>query len=270
MTEPVILRKIFHLIKRGEFALCIPGDLKRVERILELHFYLSNLRFGRTVEELAERFGVHARTVRRDLALFAAMRFLNLVKETRPDKKAIYRIKREELEVVFYRKPVYRKLAQSIGSEDMEARGKFSDEIQEAQKVNIINLPKKYFRRIYDTDESNLLGKIVEAISNSKICKLSYHDGKKLKKSKIVPIHLMNFKNTIYVLAQDVSDKTFKIISPKRVKDFEVTPEHFKPKEELDKSGLQKLLEYLTKSKNKPKGFKLKGILGSVSGLFKR
>jgi len=72
--------------------MCLPRDLKRVERILELYFYLAHSRWGRTVDEIADFAGVHQRTVWRDLNLLDSIPSITLKKDRRPDGKMTYRI----------------------------------------------------------------------------------------------------------------------------------------------------------------------------------
>jgi predicted DNA-binding transcriptional regulator YafY len=74
----------------------IPEPIKRYDRFYYLVEHLSNLRYGVTVEEMAEAVGKSEKTIRRDLSAMEITCGIELKKERGDDRKYRYRIEKDK------------------------------------------------------------------------------------------------------------------------------------------------------------------------------
>lgn len=245
-------------------------DLNRVERMLRLLFYLLALRFGRTVQELAERFEVGERTIRRDLRTLKINipRNYQLIRVSGPEGKMRYRI----IEIL-ERAPIIGMagsvvMVRSLAPNILESLIKLP-EIQEPEMTykeritQILNLPKKFARKIFQSPKSASLAKITDAKLSNQACAIKYEDEKKIKKFRILPLEIFNYKNSIYLLAKDFNKKAISILPFSGIRDIEILG-HLRFKQRFSAQDYNKLLKNLVKSKEKKKGFNMRRLAKSV------
>jgi hypothetical protein len=87
---------IYKISRRCQELIDIPEPIKRYDRFHYLIEYLSNLRYGVTVGEMAEAVGRSEKTIRRDLEAMEAILGIELIKERGDDRKYRYRIEKDK------------------------------------------------------------------------------------------------------------------------------------------------------------------------------
>lgn len=206
----------------------IPEPIKRYDRFYYLVEYLSNLKFGVTVEEIAKAVGKSEKTVRRDLEAIEGILGIELVKERGEDKKYRYRIEKqatklrplllstyEVLALYFVRgfshfkdvplvqknlAEVFRKISVSTKESESRAGNDFFKRVS-----NLFILPRELGGRVYyEKSGMDFLEKLIDAALDYKVCEITYEVWETVKKCTIGILHFFNYRDTMYLLCKNI------------------------------------------------------------------
>jgi predicted DNA-binding transcriptional regulator YafY len=227
----------------------IPEPIKRYDRFHYLVEHLSNLRYGVTVEEMAEAVRKSEKTIRRDLLAMEAILGIELIKERGDDRRYRYRIEKdraafrplllstyEVLALYFIRGFAHFRDIPFIQKNLTEVFKKINDSTAKAQTrvgndffkrvSNLFILPRELGGKVYGNKTSlNFIDKIIEAALDYRVCELTYGIGEREKKYRIGPLHFFNYRDTIYILSRNMtlserySEDIFTNLALHRVKD---------------------------------------------------
>jgi predicted DNA-binding transcriptional regulator YafY len=237
----------------------IPEPIGKYDRFYYLIECLSNHKTGVTVEEIAEAVLRSEKTVRRDLKSIEGNIFgIDLIKNRDSDNKYRYRIEKkaatfrplllntyEVLALYFIRGFAHFKDIEFIRKNISEVFKKIDLTASEAKKnagndffnrvSNLFILPRELGGKIYaDRNKLGYLEKIIEAALDYRTCEIIYGKGGKENKYIIAPLHFFNYRDAIYVLAQNLSrpdhfDKQYLVsMAMHRIKELRVTDNMFK------------------------------------------
>ena len=237
----------------------IPEPIGKYDRFYYLIECLSNHKTGVTVEEIAEAVLKSEKTVRRDLKSIEGSIFgIELIKNRGADNKYRYRIEKkaatfrplllntyEVLSLYFIRGFAHFKDIEFIRHNISEVFKKIDLTASEAKKIagndfykrvsELFILPRELGGKIYaDRSKLGLLEKIIEAALDSRICEITYGKGEKQKRYTIAPLHFFNYRDAIYILAQNLSKPDYVkkqmiiTIAMHRIKELNITGGVFK------------------------------------------
>lgn len=237
----------------------IPEPVAKYDRFFYLVEYLSNIRFGVTVKEIAEAVGKSEKTIRRDLDSMHGTYGIKVIKERGEDRKYRYRIEKDKaafrplllstyevLALYFIRGFAHFRDIPFIQRNLAEVFKKVNDSAEKAQGrsgndffkrvSNLFILPRELGGRIYGNKNSlNLIDRLIEAALDYRVCELTYGIGEKEKTYRIGPLHFFNYRDAMYVLSKNMtlskrySKDVFTNIALHRVKNVKVLEnEYFK------------------------------------------
>ena len=237
----------------------IPEPIGKYDRFYYLIECLSNHKTGVTVEEIAEAVIKSEKTVRRDLKSIEGNIFgIELIKHRGTDNKYRYRIEKkaatfrplllntyEVLALYFIRGFAHFKDIAFIQQNISEVFKKIDLTASEAKKnagndffnrvSNLFILPRELGGKIYaDRSKLDFLEKIIEAALDYRTCEIVYGKGEKEKKYTIAPLHFFNYRDAIYILAQNLSkpgsinEQIIVSMAMHRIKELRVTGQFFK------------------------------------------
>lgn len=237
----------------------IPEPIGKYDRFYYLIECLSNHKSGVTVDEIAEAVIKSEKTVRRDLKSIEGNIFgIELIKTRGADNKYRYRIEKkaatfrplllntyEVLALYFIRGFAHFKDINFIQQNIAEVFKKIGLTASEAKKnagndffnrvSNLFILPRELGGKIYaDRSKLGFLEKIIEAALDFRTCEITYGKGDKEKKYIIAPLHFFNYRDAIYILAQNLSkpdyfkEQVIVSMAIHRIKELKVTHNAFR------------------------------------------
>ncbi len=223
---------------------------KRYDRLFTMMEWLSNLRYGVTIEEIADGTGKSEKTVRRDLEAIEKTLRIKLIKEIGNDRKYRYRMEKQATrfrplmlstyeilalyfvrgfahfkDIPFVQKnlaEVFNKISLSATESQAKTKNDFLERVS-----NLFILPRELGGRLYNQDNNmEFLEKLINAALDFKVCDVTH--GEKGKKFRIGPLHFFNYRDAMYILGKNIeasvqSDKdTYINLALHRIKDVQV------------------------------------------------
>jgi len=232
----------------------IPEPIGKYDRFYYLIECLSNHKTGATVGEIAEAVMKSEKTIRRDLKSMESSIFdIDVIKERGEDKKYRYRIEKhaakfrplllsayEVLALYFIRGFAHFKDIPFMHQHLGEVFNKIDISAQEAQKRSgneffkristLFILPRELGGKVYsEMKHLNCFEQIIEAAINNQVCEITYGKGETEKEYRIAPLHFFNYRDAIYILAENLTNNENKIITMAlhRVKNVSPLDEYF-------------------------------------------
>ena len=228
----------------------IPEPIGRFDRIYYLIEYLAGLRRGATLKEIAEAVNKHERTVRRDITSLDSIFGIKLIREIGHDRKARFRIEKEnvgfrpvifnvyEILALYFAKgfshfndipfiqrnlaEVFTKIKESAEKHSLHGKKDFFNRVP-----NLFIVPKELGGKIYSESNIIFLKQLIDAALDYQVCELTYGLGDKLKKYKIAPFHFFNYRDAIYLVSKDLGDNIIKTFALHRIKEVNTLTESF-------------------------------------------
>ncbi|HWP93438.1 MAG TPA: WYL domain-containing transcriptional regulator [Thermodesulfobacteriota bacterium] len=225
---------------------------KRYDRLFTMMEWLSNLRYGVTIEEIAKGTRKSEKTVRRDLEAIEKTLRIKLVKEMGDDRKYRYRMEKQatkfrplmlstyEILALYFVRGfahfkdipfVQKNLAEvfnKISLSATESRAKTKNDFLE-RVSNLFILPRELGGRIYNQrSKMEFLERLIDAALDYKVCEVTHGIGKKEKKFRIGPLHFFNYRDAMYILGRNMEassqndEDIFINLALHRVKDVKV------------------------------------------------
>jgi predicted DNA-binding transcriptional regulator YafY len=217
--------------------------------------WLSNLRYGLTIEEIAEGTGKSEKTVRRDFEAIEKTLRIKLIKEMGNDRKYRYRMEKQATkfrpllfstyeilalyfvrgfahfkDIPFVQKnlaEVFNKISLSAAESQVKTKNDFLERVS-----NLFILPRELGGRLYNQENNmEFLEKLINAALDYKVCDVTH--GEKGKKFKIGPLHFFNYRDAMYILGRNMEassrkDKDIFInLALHRIKDVKVIKDEY-------------------------------------------
>lgn len=240
--------------------MCLPKDLTKTERMFLLYFYLQTLRWGKTLQELADKYSVSERTMRRYLQDIDLVRFIKLVKDVGPDGRTRFKIEKE-----VYLGP---KTPGPLIGVGVMVRGYDGDLFKRAESLErdkeeklrkilgISSFSKRFLNRLFRRQSDTMLENLLEAKLHNIICIIKYDAENKLKTYKVLLLEIFRHRNSIYLLTRVTSNNALKILSYRRVRGLKFdldAPAFHLSKLDVHTTDYRKLLDHFIKRRNKKK-----------------
>ena len=209
----------------------IPEPIGKFDGFYYIIEYLSGLKTGLTVEELAKEIGRSEKTVRRYLDSMEYSIFdIDVIKERGLDRKYRYRIEKhatpfrpillnsyEIIALNFIRgfshfkdlpiiqdnlNSIFRKISLSA----KETKDKTGNEFQE-RVSDLFVVPLELGGKVYvKKDQVKFLELLIEAALDGNTCKALYGAGDRRKEYMLATLHFFNYRDVIYLIAKDLND----------------------------------------------------------------
>lgn len=206
----------------------LPEPIAKYDAVYYLIEYLTGLRYGATVEDMARKLGKNEKTIRRYLDSIDYLEGVELIKERGPDRRYRYRINKlaapfrplflsaeEVISLYFIRgfahfrdiplihnslAEVFKKIQVSADQARKRTGNEFYKRISE-----LFILPRELGGKAYHkTDYSDSLNKLIEAAVDYRVCELDYGTDEYAKKLLIGPLHFFNYRDAIYILSRNM------------------------------------------------------------------
>jgi len=231
----------------------IPEPIGKFDGFYYIIEYLSGLKTGLTVEELSKEIGKSEKTVRRYLDSMEHSIFdIDLIKERGYDRKYRYRIEKHatpfrpiflnSYEIValnfirgfshFNDFPVIQEnlnnIFRKISLSAKESLEKTGNDFQ-GRVSNLFVVPHELGGKVYvEKEQVSHLEKLIKAAIDGNDCSMVYGAGDMRKEYKIIPLHLFNYRDVIYIVAKDINDKevAYKNFALHRVRFLKVVEEN--------------------------------------------
>ncbi len=232
----------------------IPEPIGKFDGFYYIIEYLSGLKAGLTVTEIAKEIGKSEKTVRRYLDSMEYSIFdIDVIKERGIDRKYRYRIEKQaapfrpillnSYEIValnFIRgfshfkdlpiiqdnlNSIFRKISLSA----KETKEKTGNEFQE-RVSDLFVVPLELGGKVYvKKDQVKYLELLIEASLDGNICTAIYGAGDKRKEYRLAPLHFFNYRDVIYLIARDINDPetNYKNFALHRFRVLEIDKEEF-------------------------------------------
>lgn len=206
----------------------LPEPVGKFDAVYYLIEYLAGLRYGVTVEDMAQKLDKNEKTVRRYLNSIDCMEGVELIKERGSDRRYRYRINRlaapfrplflsaeEVVSLYFIRGFAHFRNIPPIHNSLVEVFKKIQVSADEAQKrtgngfykriSELFILPRELGGKVYsETDYSDYLNKLVEAAIDYRVCEVDYGSDGDSKKLHIGPLHFFNYRDALYLLSRNM------------------------------------------------------------------
>ena len=209
----------------------IPEPIGKFDGFYYIIEYLSGLKTGLTVTEIAKEIGKSEKTVRRYLDSMEYSIFdIDVIKERGDDRKYRYRIEKQaapfrpillnSYEIIalnfirgfshFRDLPVIQESLNSIFNKislsARESKKKTGNEFQE-RVSGLFVLPLELGGKVYvKKDQVRYLELLIEASLEGRTCSAVYGAGEIRKKYRLAPLHFFNYRDVIYLIAKDLDD----------------------------------------------------------------
>lgn len=198
----------------------------RSDRLFRLIEWLSGIRYGATVTQIAQAMDKSEKTVRRDLKVIDDNIGIKLIKERGSDRKYRYRIKKEStrfrlpplntyevLSLYFTRgfshfrdipfiqnhlTSLFRKISDIKAGAGNEFLGRVS---------NLFIMPRELGGRVLiDWNNVDFLEKLISSALYFNVCEINYHtmDGEKI--FRVGVLHFFNYRDALYILGKNIDD----------------------------------------------------------------
>lgn len=233
----------------------IPESAKRYDRLFTMMEWLSDLKYGATVEEIAGEMGKSKKTIRRDLEAIEKTLGIKFIREKGNDRNYRYRIEKQATrfrplllstyeilalyfvrgfahfkDIPFIQKnlaDVFKKISVSGTESVTKTEHDFFRRVS-----NLFILPRELGGRIYNQrNKMEFLEKLVGAALDCKVCEVTHNETK--KKFKIGPLHFFNYRDAMYILGKNMEasaqneEEIFINLAMHRVKDVNVLDDEY-------------------------------------------
>ena len=227
----------------------LPEPIGKFDGFYYLIEYLSSLKIGLTVEELAREIGKSEKTVRRYLNSMEHSIFdIDVIKERGADRKYRYRIEKhaapfrpillntyEIVALNFIRgfshfkdfpviqdnlNSIFDKISLSAKETRLRTGNNFHERVSK-----LFVLPLELGGKVYGKKEQFAhLKTLIKASLDQNICNFIYGAGEKNKNYRLAPLHFFNYRDVIYLIAKDLNDRAnkFKNFALHRIKQIDV------------------------------------------------
>ncbi len=250
---PGIILKLLNILEAKQLS-SIPEPIGKFDGFYYIIEYLSGLKSGLTVTEIAKEIGKSEKTVRRYLDSMEYSIFdIEVIKERGFDRKYRYRIEKQAapfrpiflntLEIValnfirgfshFNDFPVIQdnlnNIFKKISVSAKETKEKSGNDFQE-RVSGLFVLPPDLGGKVYvKRDQVNYLELLIKAVLESNTCNVLYGGGEKRKSYKLAPLHFFNYRDVIYLIAKDLNDEdiVYKNFALHRVRKLEIDENEF-------------------------------------------
>ena len=227
----------------------IPEPIGKFDGFYYIIEYLSGLKTGLTVTEIAKEIGKSEKTVRRYLDSMEYSIFdIDVIKERGDDRKYRYRIEKQaapfrpillnSYEIIalnfirgfshFRDLPVIQDSLNSIFNKislsARESKEKTGNEFQE-RVSGLFVAPLELGGKVYvKKDQVRYLELLIEASLEGRTCNSVYGAGEIRKKYRLAPLHFFNYRDVIYLIAKDLDDNdtTYKNFALHRFRELEI------------------------------------------------
>ena len=230
----------------------IPEPIGKFDGFYYIIEYLSGLKTGLTVEELSKDIGKSQKTIRRYLDSMEHSIFdIDVIKERGYDRKYRYRIEKHatpfrpiflnSYEIValnfirgfshFNDFPVIQEnlnnIFRKISLSAKESLEKTGNDFQ-GRVSNLFVVPPELGGKVYvEKEQVTHLENLIKAAIDGYKCEIVYGAGDMRKDYEIIPLHLFNYRDVIYIVANDLNDEevTYKNFALHRFRSMEVYEE---------------------------------------------
>lgn len=217
---------------------------KQITRQLDILRTLMARRYGATLEELSQEFGVNKRTVQRDIEDLCEAGFP--LYDDRREGKVFWRLAREQnLPVNF---PVGEVIALlfALRVAESQAGTSFREDLRSALRRVRLTLPEKIQGFLDRASEAfapyakgvkrqegggQVLDRLTEAVLDRRVCEVTYVAAStgRSKTYGIEPFKLFPYHGGLYVFVRVQRYGDVRMLAVERIKKLEVTEERFEP-----------------------------------------
>lgn len=208
----------------------LPEPVGKFDAVYYLIEYLAGLKYGVTIEDMAQELNKNAKTIRRYLISIDSLEGIELIKERGSDRRYRYRINKlaapfrplflsaeEVISLYFIRgfahfrniplihnslAEVFKKIQISADQARNRTGNEFYKRISE-----LFILPRELGGKAYteaETDYSDFLRKLIEAAIDYRVCEVDYGSDGYSKELLIGPLHFFNYRDAIYLLSRNM------------------------------------------------------------------
>lgn len=206
----------------------LPEPIGKYDAVYYLIEYLTGLKYGVTVEDMAQELNKNAKTIRRYLISIDSLEGIELIKERGSDRRYRYRINKlatpfrplflsaEEVVSLYFTRgfahfrniplihnslaEVFKKIQVAADRVQKRTGNEFYKRISE-----LFILPRELGGKVYgETDYSDYLNKLIEAAIDYRVCEVDYRSDEYSKKLLIGPLHFFNYRDAIYLLSKNM------------------------------------------------------------------
>lgn len=220
----------------------------RSDRLFKMVDWLSDIRYGKTVQQIAEAMDTSVKTIRRDLNAIDKNMGIQLIRERGPDRKFRYRIKKESTRFRFPSLNTYEILSlyfirgfshfRDIPFVQKNLSGVFS-KINDTKAVsgnefltrisNLFIMPRELGGRVLvNWHNMNFLESLISSALYFSVCEIVYESGAGEKKFRVGVLHFFNYRDAVYILgmnmdkSEEEGDVVYINLAMHRIKDAKV------------------------------------------------
>jgi len=215
---------------------------------------------GLSLQELAENFGTSTRTIRRDLEALQSAGFL--FEAEQPDQRKLWRLERggraRKLNRLLDKSHFFAlRMAMSLGGPLRPGTSAFtaledlSDKIETAlgregrdQLKAIDRCFYSYEKHAYKDMSRELLWRIVAAIEQQRVCRVTYRRPQPEAQDKqidVLPLRIFAHQGAAYLMCQFMKHTTLGTLNLQRVRDFVLTREQARAPDDFDPEKMEGL-----------------------------